>query len=326
MVDRRSFLQLVSGLAATTLPSASLAVGQRSEGARVVIVGAGVAGVRAAVRLKQYAPGTDITLIDPRGHGKASPLIKVNSIVSMESPVSLSTTGINVVTQRVVEVDPARKRLQLQDGTGVDSDVLVLAPGVEFKNDERITHPLNDRMLERQLTAMHDGAVVIVSIPQAPYQYPHGPYSNVSRIAEYLYTCKPRSKVIVFDHNSDSSIAELYRRKWMKLASAARIERVEVEPGYIRSVNYGTGMINTADGVVVGGVLALMDEQRAASVAREAGLSITGDWCAVNERTLESLHYPEVFVLGDANDAAQYNKTAFTAIQQADAFVRALTG
>ena len=324
MVDRRSFLKIVSGMAATALPAASSAYSQSTGGARVAIIGAGVAGVRAAVRLKQFAPKTDVTLIDPIGHGKASPLAKVNSIVMMESPVALSIAGINVVSQRVVEVDPVSKRVLLPNGGEIYADLLVLAPGVEFKHNVRSSHPLNDSLLQRQLEAMPDGANVIVSIPKAPYQYPQGPYVNVSRIAEYLYASKPASKVILFDHNSDSSMVELYRRRWLKTVSATRIERVEVASGFIKAVNYETGTIYTADGAISGDVIALMDEQRAATVAREAGLSPHDDWCHVKQRTLESLHYPDVYVLGDANDAAQHDKTAFTAVHQADAFVRAI--
>jgi sulfide dehydrogenase [flavocytochrome c] flavoprotein subunit len=325
MVDRRSFLKIVSGIAATALPSTSQACIQRNAGPRVVIIGAGVAGVRAAVRLKQYAQGMNITLVDPIGHGKPSPFAKINSLIMTNSSVSLSITGINIVSQRVIEVDPVSKRVLLQNGGEIYADLLVLAPGVEFKHDDRINHPLNDSSLQRQLKAMKDGDNVIVSIPKAPYQYPQGPYINISRIAEYLHTRRPGSKVIVFDHNSGSSIAKLYRRQWLKTVSTARIERVEVEAGYIDDANYETGIVNTADGAISGGVIALMDEQRAAAVAREAGLSPHNDWCHVKPRTLESLHYPDVYVLGDANDAAQNDKTAFTAVQQADAFVREIT-
>ncbi|NNJ98541.1 MAG: NAD(P)/FAD-dependent oxidoreductase [Gammaproteobacteria bacterium] len=325
MVDRRSFLKIASGMAATVLPSTSPAVTQSCQGARVVIVGAGVAGVRAAVRLKQSAPKIDIALIDPIGYGKASPLAKINSIVMMDSPVSLSITGIKVVSQHVIEVDPVNKRVLLQNGGEIYADLLVLAPGVEFKHDDRTSHPLNESVQRRQLEAMHDGDNVIVTIPKAPYQYPQGPYITVSRIADYLHASKPASKVIVFDHNSGSSIAELYRRQWSRKVATARIEHVEVEAGYIAAADYQTGVIDTADGRIRGGVIALMDEQRAAVVAREAGLSLQGDWCHVKQRTLESLHYADVYVLGDANDAAQWDKTAFTAVQQADAFVRAIT-
>lgn len=325
MIDRRSFLKIAGGIAATALPGASSAYSQSTRGARVVIVGAGVAGVRAVVRLKQVDPRADITLIDPIGQGKASPLNKINSTVMTASPVSLSLAGIKVVSQRVVELDPVSKRVLLQNGGEIYADLLVLAPGVEFKHDDGVSHPLNDGLLQRQLEAMQDGGNVIVSIPKAPYQYPQGPYITISRIAEYLHTRKPASKVIVFDHNPGSSIAELYRRQWLKATPTARVERVEVEAGYIRVANHETGIIDTANGRLRGDIIALMDEQRAAAIARDAGLSLKGDWCQVNERTLESLHYPDIYVLGDANDAAQYDKTAFSAVQQADAFVRANT-
>lgn len=324
MVNRRSFLKIVSGIAATALPAASSAHSLKVRGARIVIVGAGVAGVRAAVRLKQHESHTDITIIDPIGHGKASPLAKINNLVMTDSPVSLSLTGIKVVSRRVIEVDPVSKRVLLQDGGEIYADLLIIAPGVEFKHGDSVSHPLNDSLLKRQLEAMPDGGKVIVSIPKAPYQYPQGPYINISRVAEYLHACKPASKVILFDHNRGSSMAELYRRQWLKAAPTARIERVEAESGYIRGANYDTGVIDTADGRIRGDVIALMNEQRAAAVARNAGLSPQSDWCHVNKRSLESLHYSDVYVLGDANDAAQYNKTAFSAVEQADAFVRTI--
>lgn len=326
MVDRRLFLKIVGGIAATALPAASPAYSQNARGARVVIIGAGVAGVRAAVRLKQYQPGADITLIDPIGHGKASPLAKINSMVMLDSPVSLSISGIKVVSRRVIEVDPVSKRVLLQDGGEIYADLLILAPGVEFKHDGSTSHPLNNSLLQRRLEAMQDGTNVIVSIPKAPYQHPQGPYINISRIAKYLYVRKPGSKVIVFDHNPGSSMAELYRRQWLKATPTARVEHVVVDAGYILDANYDTGTVYTADGAISGGFIALMDEQRAAAVARNAGLSLQSDWCQVNERTLESLHYSDVYVLGDANDAAQHSKTAYSAVQQADACVRAIAG
>ncbi len=324
MVDRRSFLRIVSGIAASALPAAPEAVPQSKSGVRVVIIGAGVAGVRAAVRLRQHAPGTDITLIDPASYRAVNPFAKINGMIT-DSAMLPAVSDIKRVVQRVAEVDPVGKRVTLRDGTTIVGDLLVFAPGVEFKNDDRLAHPLNDSKLQRQLAAMHDGDVVIVSIPRAPYQYPHGPYINISKIAEYLHAGKPRSKVLLFDHNSGSSIAELYRRQWRKQSSMAPIERIEVEAGYVHSVNYEAGVVHTTDGMIQGGVIALMDEQRAAAVTRKAGLSLQSDWCHVKQATLESLHYPDVFVLGDANDAAQHDKTAFAAVQQADAFVRAIT-
>lgn len=326
MVDRRSFLKIVSGIAATALPLASSAYSRGVSGVRVVIIGGGVAGIRAAARLKHKVPRADVTLIDPAGNGKTNPFAKLNSTVRLDSAAILSKAGIRVLAHSVVEADPVSKRLLLQDGSNIDTDLLVFAPGVEFKHDNPVSHPLNYRLLQRRLEAMRNGDNVIVSIPEAPYQYPQGPYINISRIGKYLNADKPASKVIVFDHNSGSSMAELYRRQWSRAASTARIERIEVAAGFIQAADCESGIIDTQDGAFEAGVIALMQEQRAAGVARKAGLSLKEDWCQVNQHTLESLHYPDVYVIGDANDAAQNDKTAFLAVQQADAFVTSIAG
>jgi len=325
MVDRRSFLKIVSGFAVTALPAASSAYSRGAPRMRVAIIGAGVAGIRVAARLRQIAPQANVTLIGPASNGKAGALAKLNSTVQVESAAVLSAAGIRVEMQRVVEVDPVSKRVLLQDGGRINADVLVFAPGVEFKHDNSASHPLNDSLLQHSLEAMRNGDNVIVSIPKAPYQYPQGPYINISGIGEYLNASKPASKVIVFVHNSGSSMAELYRRQWSKAVFMGRIERIEVESGFIQAADYDSGIVDTTDGTFDAGVIALMQEQRAAAVARRAGLSPGNDWCQVHQRTLESLHYPDVYVIGDANDAARSDKTAFSAVQQADAFVRVIS-
>ena len=48
---------------------------------------------------------------------------------------------------------------------------------------------------------MPDGGVYAITIPEAPYRCPPGPYERASLIAHYLKAKKPRSKLIVLDAN-----------------------------------------------------------------------------------------------------------------------------
>ena len=46
---------------------------------------------------------------------------------------------------------------------------------------------------------MRDGGVYVLSIPQAPYRCPPGPYERACQVAAYFKQAKPRSKVLVLD-------------------------------------------------------------------------------------------------------------------------------
>ena len=54
-------------------------------------------------------------------------------------------------------------------------------------------------LLRRQLEAMADGGLVVISAPATPYRCPPAPYERASLIAHYLKATKPRSKVLILD-------------------------------------------------------------------------------------------------------------------------------
>ena len=70
-------------------------------------------------------------------------------------------------------------------------------------------------LLRRQLEAMPDGGVVVMSIPLAPYRCPPGPYERACQIAWYLKARKPKGKLIVLDANPQiTSKGPLFTRAW----------------------------------------------------------------------------------------------------------------
>ncbi len=54
-------------------------------------------------------------------------------------------------------------------------------------------------LLMKQLEAMDDGGVVIMTVPGNPYRCPPGPYERACMIAHFLKTHKPKSKLVIFD-------------------------------------------------------------------------------------------------------------------------------
>lgn len=123
-------------------------------------------------------------------------------------------------------VDPVARRVTLADGSSLDYDRLVLAPGIDLRFDalpgyteaaaQRMPHAWKagpqTLLLRDQLRAMPDGGVVVMSVPANPYRCPPGPYERASLIAWYLKANKPRSKLILLDDKDAFSKQKLSSR------------------------------------------------------------------------------------------------------------------
>ena len=68
--------------------------------------------------------------------------------------------------------------------------------------------------LRKQLEQMPDGGVFAISIPEAPYRCPPGPYERASQVASYFKKAKPRSKVLILDAKDAFSKQRLFQAAW----------------------------------------------------------------------------------------------------------------
>ncbi len=135
-----------------------------------------------------------------------------------------------MIHEHAARVDPQARQVRLDNGTILDYDRLVLAPGIDMRFDalpgydeavaETVPHAWKagpqTTLLQRQLEAMEDGGVVVMSVPPVPYRCPPGPYERASLIAHYLKTRKPRSKLIVLDAKDSFSKQKLFQNAWQR--------------------------------------------------------------------------------------------------------------
>lgn len=102
---------------------------------RVVIVGAGFAGIRAAMRLEN-AP-VDVTLVDRRNHHTFQPLLYQVALAAL-SPGDIAQpiramfrgkTNVDVLMDEVVAIDAGARTIGLHSGAHLSYDYLILAAG-----------------------------------------------------------------------------------------------------------------------------------------------------------------------------------------------------
>jgi NADPH-dependent 2,4-dienoyl-CoA reductase/sulfur reductase-like enzyme len=158
--------------------------------------------------------------------------------------------------------------------------------------------------LRQQLEAMPDGGVYALTVPEAPYKCPPGPYERASQVAHYFKQAKPKSKVLILDANPDiTSKPALFKKFW----SDNYKDIIEFRPNHkVTAVDAKTSTLKfDVQESIRADVLNVLPAMRAGSIAMQTGLAtVNNRWCGINYQTFESLAAKDIHVLGDATLAA----------------------
>ncbi len=319
--------------------------------ARVIVVGGGYGGATAARYIRAWGGGAiEVFLIERNTQFVSCPLS--NLVLGGSRRIEdltmgygkLRDEGVVVLHDEVVGIDPGKKKISLKKIADLNYDRLVVSPGIDFMHDQIAGYDAEAQKtvlhawkagpetvaLRKQLEAMKDGGVVLLSIPKAPYRCPPGPYERISQIAFYLKRAKPRSKILVLDANEDIvSKKGLFLAAWNDLYKGL----VEYKPNHeVKEVAAKTSSVKTDFDTFRADVLNVIPPQRAGNIAAQAKLITSNNrWCDVDWLTMESRAAPGIHVLGDATlSAAAMPKSASMANNHgkiaAAAIVARLTG
>jgi len=322
-LNRRDFLKISGAGAAVTLTGCATSGTTATSSARphVVVVGAGFGGATCAKYLRTWGPNIDVTLIEPNEKFVSCPISNwvLAGMKSMDDIThgydKLSRHGIKMVKDYVTGIDAAKKVVTTKGGASISYDRLVLAPGVEvltgsvkgYQEAEaagKVVHAWKagpqTAHLRKQLEAMPDGGVFVMSVPTAPYRCPPGPYERACLVANYFKKAKPKSKIILLDGNPDvASKKGLFMDAWNTLYPGMIEYRPNNAPA---GVNGDKMIVSTEFDDVKADVMNVVPKQRAGEVCGLAGArnDSTGNWCTVNLATFESTTVPNVHIIGDS--------------------------
>jgi NADPH-dependent 2,4-dienoyl-CoA reductase/sulfur reductase-like enzyme len=325
---------LAAGCAVAAL-GAPPALGQAER--RVVVIGGGFAGASCARALKRADPALAVTLVERSATYTACPFS--NDVIAGRRELAAQQFGyaglarekIALAAQAAVAVDAERRQVRLADGSSLDWDRLVVAPGIDLTFDalpgyseaaaEIMPHAWKageqTLLLRRQLEAMEDGGLVVIAAPANPFRCPPGPYERASLIAHYLKTHKPRSKLIILDAKDQFSKQRLFEAAWKELYPGI-VEWVSLSSGgRVTEVDPGTKTFVTEFGSHRAAVGNVIPPQRAGVIAGLAGVASQSGWCPIDPVTFESTLRPGIHVIGDAAIAGAMPKSAFAANAQA---------
>lgn len=331
---RRDILKLGAIAAASRFCAPALA---QNAPARVVVIGGGFAGATCARVLKRLDPHLVVTLVEPNAEYTACPFsnLVIAGLRDLRDQQfgydRLRAAGLELAMLSATAVDPQARTVTLADGTNLSYNRLIVAPGIDIRWDalpgydeaaaERMPHAWKagpqTMLLRRQLDAMEDGGLVVISAPANPFRCPPGPYERASLIAWYLKTRKPRSKLIVLDAKDAFSKQKLFQNAWGQLYPGL-LEWVPLSAGgKLVSVDPAALTLTTDFETYKAAVANVIPPQRAGHIAERAGVADRSGWCPIDPVTFASALQPDIHVIGDAAIAGAMPKSAFAANAQA---------
>lgn len=321
-MQRRSFLQ--SSAALSLLGLGACATTSIPAKARVVVVGGGYGGATAAKYVRLLSDHKiDVVLIEPQAAFVSCPISNLvlggsKQLADITTPYTGLTKnhGITVVRDMASAIDTAKKTVTLKGGATIAYDKLVVSPGIDlmYGSIEGLQQAQaagqilqawkagpETVALRKQLEAMPDGGVYAITIPEAPYRCPPGPYERASVIAAYFKAAKPRSKVLILDANPDvTSKGPLFKKVWAEQYKGIIEYRGQHKTA---AVDAKAGVIKfDVQEDVKAQVLNVLPSMRAGAIAVQTGLNNMANnrWCGVNYQSFESTAAKDVFVLGDS--------------------------
>ena len=324
-MQRRQFIQAAS--AAGVLGLAGCATTGGDSGPHVVVVGGGYGGATAAKYVRMWSDyGIRVTVVEPNASFVSCPIS--NLVIGGSKTIADVTSsyenlerrhGVRIVRDRVNAIDPDKRLVTLAGGAQLAYDRLILSPGIDFMLETLpgLTQPgAQDQVLHawkagpqtvalrRQLEAIPDGGVYAMTIPQAPYRCPPGPYERACQVASYFKKAKPRSKVLILDENDDvTSKGALFKKAWAEryagiIEYRSKHKLIDVDVA-------GKTLKFDFNDDVKAAVLNVIPAMRAGDIAVRTGLATANKrWCEVDFLTFESKAARNVHVLGDATQSA----------------------
>ncbi len=337
--SRRRFLQssLVSG--AALLTAGCVETPKRLPSSHVVVIGGGFGGATVAKNLRRLAPDIQVTLIEPKASYISCPasnwvLGGLASLSDLEHNYDKLSGfyGIRIIPQTVYDINPEKHKIKLADGSRLRYDKLVLSPGINFRwnflsgYQQKLTQTIphawqagpQTLLLKKQLQAMPNGGVVIITSPPNPFRCPPGPYERASLIAHYLKQHKPRSKLIILDAKTGFAKQSLFTALWQQEygygSPNSLIEWHSLTDNPLIELDAANKTLTTDFGdQFKADVLNIIPPQKAAELCELNGLTDRSGWCPINPLTAQAIDHDDIYIIGDASHHGPIPKSAFAA-------------
>lgn len=280
---------------------------------RVLILGAGFAGLELATRLSESLAGeVHTTLIDQNdaftfGFSKLDILFGRKTTEDVRLPYrEISKEGVEFRQERVTSIDSQARRVTT-DGGSYDADILVVAlgadydlaatPGFEKGGVEYYSVAGAQRM--REALAGFDSGTIVIGILGHPFKCPPAPFEAALLLHDHflergirdaveIRTVGPMAAPVPITKELSQAILDLLHERDIEYVPNKQIVELDRDESAARLADGGNIPYDLFVGIPV---------HRAPDVVARSGLAVDG-WVPVERRNLAT-RFPDVYAVGD---------------------------
>ncbi len=286
--------------------------------ARIVVLGGGVGGTLVANLLsKELGREASVTVVDPTGMHVYQPgflyvaLGQANGRWLSRDERTLLRPGVDLAVEKAVRIHPKAGTVQLERGSSLDFDYLVMSTGSRLVPDQipgLVEGSFHFYSLEaaqrlREELARFKGGRVHVGVSGIPYKCPPAPIEFVFMLEEYL------RKRGIRERSSITLLSPLNRAFTIESASKL-IQPLMAERGIelttffnVESVDPSAGMVSSLEGEKVeSDLMVIVPPHRGQSVTQESQLADASGWLPTDRATLQVEGQDRIFAIGDATN------------------------
>lgn len=314
----------------------------------IAVIGGGSAGLSVASRLRKHLNDPDVLVLDPSEEHYYQPLWTLTGagIVDRESTGrpqgDVIPSGVEWLQEAVEDIDPDAKRLKTSEGTHVQYEYLIVAPGIQLDWDKIPglegnvgNHGICSNYAYETVNSTRwqlksfEGGRAVFTMPTTPVKCPGAPQKIVYLADEVFRENGVREESeIVFLFPGDTIFGvEKYAEPLRDVIDRRNIDvrfetsLVELEPEDRKVVyeDLTTGETQT----LAYDMIHVTPPQSAPDVLQSTGLTDDDGWVDVDRNTLQHEQYDSVFALGDASSLPT-SKTGAAVRKQAPVLVENL--
>jgi sulfide:quinone oxidoreductase len=291
----------------------------------LLVLGAGTAGTMAVAKLRPRLPASEwrITVVDrdDEHHYQPGYLFVPFGVYDRADVVRPRSRylpeGVDLVLGEVATIDPEGRAVTLADGTALAYDELIVATGTSPRPDQtpgmlgdqwrRSVHEfytLPGAEALRDALAGFDGGRLVAHVSELPVKCPVAPLEFLFLVDAHFRDRGIRDRVeLVYVTPLDGAFTTPVAAE--RLAGLLEARGIAVETDFVveRIDGDAKALVSYDERTVPFDLLVTVPVNMGADAIAESGLGDELQHVPVDPGTLQSRRYPNVFALGDANDA-----------------------
>jgi NADH dehydrogenase FAD-containing subunit len=309
----------------------------KSDATRVVVCGAGFAGLTVAKNLMKFNPKLEVIAIDKKDIFVSCPYSNVwlgdaddvgLEDLSRDYFEVASKYNYRFVKSTITDID-RDNRVVITDSGAIEYDYVVLAGGIEYdysnifdsqaKANEAITKappammPIGEHIALKRELKNFKGGNFIIRVPKGVYRCPPAPYERACMVAYYMQKNGIKGKVIVLDSRlRPAAKPEAFLHTFRDLYSdiieykpSAEFKDIDFDNKYVVVEEFDKIELDYVIKKIPYAIANIIPEHKASNLATLANIKTDANGYAVlKSPTFESVSDSKVFVVGDAQGYA----------------------